>query len=231
MCFRSLCKMHSIHSLGDGKLLVTNDHYIGALISPFLSQVETFAGVPGGGVVYTDIHSLSHTKSLARVPFANGIAMLNPTIVAVATSSKAGVYFYRFDADIPSLRFRKYVRMPSAVDGLSVDSSSRVWASNLDQLKVLMAGHPFAPALVKVAKHRVNCDMEGANEQRKACHCTSPSWIAEWTEEGGMKTLYKDNGEEFCSSSTFARDVRRGFGIATGLYDRGLFVVKERRLD
>jgi arylesterase/paraoxonase len=210
---------NSIHSLGEGKLLVTNDHYIGALISPFLSQVETFAGIPGGSVVYTDIHNPSHTKSLARVPFANGITMLNSTIVAVATSSKAGVYFYRFDADIPSLQFRKYVRIPSGVDNLSVDSSG----------KLLMAGHPFAPALVKLAKYRANCDTEGSDKQKKACYCTSPSWIAEWTEEGGINTLYKDSGEEFCSSSTFARDVGRGFGIVTGLYDRGLLVVKEQR--
>jgi arylesterase/paraoxonase len=208
---------NSIHSLGDGKLLVTNDHYMGALISPLLSQIETFAGIPGGSVVYTDIRNPSHTKSLARVPFANGIAMLNSTTVAVATSSKAGVYFYHFDADTPSLQFRKYVRMPSGVDNLSVDSSG----------KLLMAGHPFAPALVKTAKDRATCDMQGSEEARKACECTSPSWVAEWSEEGGLNTLYKDNGEEFCSSSTFARDVGRGFGVVTGLYDRGLLMVRE----
>jgi arylesterase/paraoxonase len=208
---------NSIHSLGDGKLLVTNDHYIGSLISPFLSQVETFAGIPGGSVVYTDIHKPSHTKVLARVPFANGIVMLNSTTVAVATSSKAGVYFYQFDADTPALKFRKYVRMPSGVDNLSTDSSG----------KLLMAGHPFAPALVNVAKNRANCNMEGSREQKKACHCTAPSWVAEWTEDGGLNTLYKNDGEEFCSSSTFARDVERGFSIVTGLYERGLLVVKE----
>jgi arylesterase/paraoxonase len=207
---------NSIYSLGDGKLLVTNDHYIGSLTSPFLSQVETFAGIPGGSVVYTDIHSPSHTKILARVPFANGIVMLNSTTVAVATSSKAGVYFYQFDAETSALKFRKYVRMPSGVDNLSIDSSG----------KLLMAGHPFAPSLVNVAKDRAHCNMEGSEKQKKACHCTAPSWVADWTEEGGLNTLYKNNGEEFCSSSTFARDVGRGFGIVTGLYERGLLVVK-----
>jgi arylesterase/paraoxonase len=207
---------NSMHSLGNGKLLVTNDHYVGALISPFLSQVETFAGIAGGSVVYTDIHNPSHIKSLAHVPFANGIAMLNSTIVAVATSSKAGVYLYHFDSDKPKLHIRKYVRMPSGVDNLSVDTSG----------KLLMAGHPFAPAFVKTAKDRAKCDVQGSEEAKKACECTSPSWVAEWSEEGGLNTLYKDNGEEFCSSSTFARDIGRGFGIVTGLYNRGLLVVR-----
>jgi arylesterase/paraoxonase len=208
---------NSIHSLGDGKLLVTNDHYMGALISPFLSQVETFAGIPGGSVVYADIHNPSHTKSLARIPFANGIAVLNSTIVAVATSSKAGVNFYQFDADTTSLKFRKYLRAGSSVDNLSIDSSG----------KLLMAGHPFAPALVDVAKSRAKCHIQGSEEEKKACECTSPSWVAEWSEEAGLNTLYKNNGKEFCSSSTFARDVGRGVGIVTGLYDRGLLVVRE----
>jgi arylesterase/paraoxonase len=208
---------NSIHSLGDGKLLVTNDHYIGALISPFLAQIETFAGIPGGSVVYTDIHNPSHTKTLVRVPFANGIAMLNSTTVAVASSAKMGVNFYTFHPDTIDLYFRKFVRAPSSVDNLSVDSSG----------KLLMAGHPFAPALMGVSKARAKCNMHGSEEEKKACECTAPSWVAEWSADEGVKTLYQNNGDEFCSSSTFARDVGRGVGIVTGLYDRGLLVVKE----
>jgi arylesterase/paraoxonase len=207
---------NSIHSLGDGKLLVTNDHYIGARISPFVSRVETFSGIPGGSVVYTDIHNPSHTKSLARVPFANGIAMLNSTTVAVASSSKAGVYFYTFNPDQRSLQFKEYIRTPANADNISVDSAG----------KLLIAGHPFAPALMKVSKARANCDFHGSEEAKKACECGAPSWVAEWSEEGGLRTLYTDSGEEFCSSSTFARDVGRGVGIVSGLYDRGLLIVE-----
>ncbi|KAF1834150.1 hypothetical protein BDW02DRAFT_525959 [Decorospora gaudefroyi] len=208
---------NSIHSLGDGKLLVTNDHYIGSLISPFLSKVETFASIPGGSVVYTDIHNPSHTKTLARLPFANGIAMLNSTTVAVASSSKPGILIYAFNPDERSLRYKKYIRTPSAVDNLSVDSAG----------KLLMAGHPFGLALMKVSQARANCEMNGTEEQKKACECTSPSWVAEWSEEGGLKTLYKDDGEEFCSSTTLVRDVGRGVGFVSGLYERGLLAVKE----
>jgi arylesterase/paraoxonase len=208
---------NSIHSLGDGKLLVTNDHYIGALISPLISQVETFAGIPGGSVVYTDIHNPSHTKTLVRVPFANGIAMLNSSTVAVASSAKMGVNLYTFSPDTINLYFRKYIRAPSSVDNLSVDASG----------KLLMAGHPFAASLMKVSKARAKCNMRGSEEEKKACECTAASFVAEWSESGGLNTLYKNSGEEFCSSSTYARDVGRGVGIVTGLYDRGILVARD----
>ncbi|KAE8824774.1 hypothetical protein CFE70_008849 [Pyrenophora teres f. teres 0-1] len=208
---------NSIHSLGNGKLLVTNDHFIGSLTSPLLSTVETFAGVPSGSVVYTDVRNMSQTKTLARLPFANGITMLNTTTVAVASSSKPGLYFYTFDAGTPSLQFNNFVRAPSGVDNLAVDSTG----------KLTMAGHPFALELVKVSKARANCDMSGSEEAKKACECTAPSWAAEWSGEAGFKTLYKNSGEEFCSSSAFARDVSRGVGFVTGLYDRGILLVRE----
>ena len=208
---------NSIHSLGDGKLLVTNDHYIGSLISPLISQVETFDGIPGGSVVYTDIHNPSHTKTLVRVPFANGIAMLNSTTVAVASSAKMGVNFYTFSPDTIKLHFRKFIRAPSSVDNLSVDASG----------KLLMAGHPFAPGLMKVSKARAKCNIQGSEDEKQACECTAASFVAEWSETGGLKTLYKNSGQEFCSSSTFARDVGRGVGIITGLYDRGILVSKD----
>lgn len=207
---------NSIHSLGNGKLLITNDHYVGAAVSPLLSKIETFSGVPGGSVVYTDIHSPHDTKIVARVPFANGIAMLNSTTVAVASSSKSGVYFYTLNAD-HSLTFQRIIRTPAGADNISVDSNG----------KLLIAGHPFVPGLMKVSKARAICDLNGDEEERKACDCSAPSWVAEWSEEGGLKELYKNSGEEFCSSSTAVRDVNRGVGIISGLYQRGVMVFKE----
>jgi arylesterase/paraoxonase len=207
---------NSIHSLGDGKLLITNDHYIGSLISPLISRVETFSAIPGGSVVYADIHDPSQTKTLVRVPFANGIAMLNSTTVAVASSAKMGVNLYTFSPDTVKLHFRKFIRVPSSIDNLSVDASG----------KLLMAGHPFAPGLMKVSAGRAKCNIQGSEEEKKACECTAASWVAEWSEEGGLNTLYKNNGDEFCSSSTFARDAGRGVGIVTGLYEKGLLVAR-----
>ncbi|CAO2657305.1 Nn.00g034310.m01.CDS01 [Neocucurbitaria sp. VM-36] len=208
---------NSIHSLGSGKLFVTNDHYLRAAISPLLSKIETFAGIPGGDVVYTDVQKPQDTKTLAHIPFANGIAMLNSSTVAVASSSKSGVYFYTLNPDDHSLKFDKLIRTPAGADNLSVDSNG----------KLLIAGHPFAPALMKVSQGRAGCDVEGTEEERAACACTAPSWAAEWSEEEGLKEVYKDGGDEFCSSSTFARDVGRGVGLVSGLYEKGLLVLKE----
>lgn len=208
---------NSIHSLGDGKLLVTNDHYVRAAISPLLSKIETFTGIPGGSIVYTDIRNPADTKTLAHIPFANGIAMLNATTVAVASSAKAGVYLYTLNPDDHTLAFQKSVRTPAGADNLSVDSNG----------KLLIAGHPFAPSLMQVSQGRANCNLEGSEEEKKACECTAPSWAAEWSEKDGLKEIYQDSGEEFCSSSTFARDVGRGVSFISGLYERGILLVKE----
>ena len=208
---------NSIYSLGEGKLLVTNDHYMRAAVSPLRSKIETFTNLPGGSIVYTDIHNPKDTKRLARLGFANGITMIDSTTVAVASSSKAAFFLYTWNPTDRSLTLQKYIRVPASVDNLSADSNG----------KLLLAGHPFAFALMRVAKARGKCNHDGTEEEKKACECTSPSWTAEWTEEKGLRTIYQDSGEEFCSSSTFVRDVKRGVGIVSGLYDRGVLVVKE----
>ncbi|USP82527.1 hypothetical protein yc1106_09801 [Curvularia clavata] len=207
---------NSIHSLGDGKMLITNDHYIGALASRLLSTVETFAGIPGGSVVYVDINNASHTRKLAHLGFANGIAMLDSKTVAVASTSKPAVQLYTFDPDTVVLETTEYIRIPFFVDNLSVDSAG----------KLLMAGHPFAPALMAVSKARAKCNMHGSEKEKKACECTSSSWVAEWDRKEGVKTVYKNDGKEFCSSATFARDARRNVSMISGLYERGLLVAR-----
>ena len=62
---------NSITAVGKGKLFVTNDHGFRAREWPAMSKVETFAGWPGGRVVFLDAGSLEG-KVVARMPFANG---------------------------------------------------------------------------------------------------------------------------------------------------------------
>ena len=107
---------------------------------------------------------------------------------------------------------KSVVRMPAAVDNLSEDGEGGL----------LMAGHPFAPALMAVAKGRKGCVL-GTEE---ACGCTAGSWAAAWSEQGGLREVYRDGGREFCSSSTIARDSERGVGIISGLYERGILVFR-----
>jgi len=206
---------NSIHSLGGGKLYVTNDHMFRAAVSPLLAKIETFSGLSGGTVVYTDINEPSATKIVARVAFANGIAMLNSTTLAVASSTKPGIYLYEPQPDY-TLRPLTWFRTPVAVDNISVDSSGTL----------LMAGHPTVFALMKVSKGRPRCNLQSQDEaDRKACECTAPSWVAKWTEGAGVTTLFM--GNDFCSSTMLVRDVTRGISFVSGLYERGVMVVRE----
>ena len=86
-----------------------------------------------------------------------------------------------------SLALRKVVRTPAAVDNLSTESDG----------KLLLAGHSFALGLMRVSQGRAEC----VGDESEACKCGAPSWAAEWSEEGGLVELYKDDGSEFCSSS------------------------------
>ena len=203
---------NSIVALGDGKIFFTNDHYFRARDFLLLSKVETFSGLPGGSVVFLDTNNPDSAKTLTQVPFANGIAMLNATTLVVGSSSKAGLYFFEITPEY-GLISKGYIRTPSSVDNVSVDGNG----------VVQMAGHVFAPALVAIAKNRHLCNAKSEKEEeRRACDCGAPSWAAEWTEEKGLKELYK--GYEICGSTTAVRDVKRGVGMITMLYDKGIMV-------
>lgn len=206
---------NALHSLGNGKFYTTNDHYFPARLSPLLSKIETYSGAPGGSVVYIDTEISSPSPSptakiVARLPFANGVARLNSTTLVVASSSKPGIYFYSITPDF-GLIPKGYIRVNAAVDNLSVDGNG----------VLLMAGHLYPPALTRVAAARASCDVDGGDEVER-CACDSPSWVAEWTEEGGVRELYK--GNHIGGSSTAVRDVGKGVGIVSGLYDKGVMV-------
>jgi arylesterase/paraoxonase len=203
---------NAMHILGDGKMYITNDHYITASVSPLLNKIETFSSVPGGSVVFVDMDSPEKSKIVARLGFANGLAKINHTTLAVASTSAPGIVFFDIRADYDLVRTR-IVRTPAAVDNLSIDGNGHV----------LAAGHPFAPRLMGVSQRRPGC-VEGGEE---ACRCDSPSWVGEWSEEEGLKTLLADGGETVCSSSTAVRDVKRGVGMVSMLYGRGIVVFKE----
>ncbi|KAH4234913.1 hypothetical protein HBI06_058030 [Parastagonospora nodorum] len=207
---------NSMEILDSGNLLVTNDHYLRAAVSPALSKIETFSGIPGGTIVSISPSSPETAKILARVSFANGIAKLNETTIVVASSAKPGLYIYHL-TPTGDFELAKFVRTPSGPDNLSVDAHG----------KVLIAGHPYVPTLMQVAEGRWKCDEDGTEEERRACGCWAGSWVGEWSEEEGMRTLLKAGGGEVCSSSSAVRDVGRGIGMVSMLYGRGLVVFRE----
>lgn len=214
-----LAAPNSIAAINGHELFVTNDHYFMAKDNPKLALLETYLGVPGGSVVHVDLRSILEPKvsSLARVPFANGLVELNSSALAVASSSMNSVYIYgverQSDGGAPNLTKRETIRVPFHADNLSVDGNG----------KLLIAGHPHGPTLEKIARSSARCNSPGS-PNTQGCE-TGLSWVAEWSEAGGLRNLYVGDG--FGTSSTAVRDVGRKVGFATGLYGRGLLTWDE----
>lgn len=147
-----------------------------------------------------------------------------------------------------TLTYASRIRTTFAPDNLSVahSSSSSSSSGKTEAEKLLIAGHAHAPTLSRYVATRHVCHNEDPAVREKAdpemqayCERTetgivsnggsggeaAPSWVSEWSEEHGLKTLYV--GMEYPSSATAAWDAGRGVGIIAGLSARGLFVWKE----
>lgn len=207
---------NSVAAINETAFFVTNDHLFDAQTSPILSKLETYAGFPGGSVVYVrhGQDGKKHVaKALASVPFANGVALLNASTLAVASLTTASVRLFEISNDpaddMPQLTPVSIIAVPFLPDNLSVDS----------QGKLLIAGHPHAPSTEEVGKGNAACHGHGITKA-EACQLPKLSWVAEWSEEEGVKTLY--SGSEFGTSTTAVRDPERGIGFVVGLYESGL---------
>lgn len=207
------------------EFFVSNDHYFLMAKGRFLSQVETYLGLPLGTVVHVDISDPTTAKAnvVARIPFSNGVEMINETTLAVASTSTAQVRFYHIieaqtSGSRPTLEYRSAIRVPFSVDNLSITSDGRL----------LMTGHPHVPSLVKFAGTRWICNdpvelAKADDSMRSYCRTgQAPSWVSEWTETGGIKHLY--SGTDFPSSTTAAYDSVHKVGIVSSLYGRGVLV-------
>lgn len=216
---------------------VTNNNHFLAAKNPVLNQLEIYLGLPLGSVVHVDISPVLEDASaspianvVARVPFANGIELLNNSKTAVvASSSKARLYFF----DISEQPKKDSLSSPVAFT-----SSSQVhcdfFPDNLAVSKdggLMIAGHPHTPTLGKFAatRHICNTPEELAKADpamQETCRTlAAPSWAARWTQERGIENLYADL--EYPSSATAVRDSDRGTGIISGLYAKGILVWKE----
>ncbi len=211
---------NSIAQISDHELYVTNDHYFRANDSYAFSKIESYGGLPGGSVTYVNLET-GEQKRVARVPFANGIAFLNDTTLAVASTSAPGVYFYSVDKKTKELQLIRNLRTLFAVDNLSVDTNGRL----------LIAGHPDPLSLEHVAKtnhkfHFENYVADNLKESAKNPRPRAPSWVAEWNElTGELKDIYI--GKQYGCSTAAVRDVKRGVTLVVGLYERGVFVARE----
>ncbi|KAG6035010.1 hypothetical protein E4U41_006276 [Claviceps citrina] len=220
---------NSIAIINANELYVTNDHYFVAKKSKkskVLSKMETLLALPLGSVVHVKLReeknslAAASVRIVARAAFANGIDILNRTTVAVAACSQGSIHLYEIQKDA-SLAFKTSFRVPFLPDNLSVHGG-----------KLYIAGHPHFPSLVKFTQTRHVCNepakLEKASEDiKRYCETgeAAPSWVAEWDEEEGLRSLYA--GTEYPTSATAAKDPGRGVGIISGLYAKGILVWRD----
>ncbi|KAF2756511.1 hypothetical protein EJ05DRAFT_502018 [Pseudovirgaria hyperparasitica] len=189
----------------DHETYITNCQYFGHENHHVLQTIETLVGLPLGGVFYVNF-ATNEVRSVARVPFANGVVLLNSTHVAVASTTKTGIYFYERNSTTNELSHKRTVRTKHFVDNLSVDDSGAL----------ILAGHPHLPSL----EQKVAC--AARRDDPECLDVKAGSWIQEWTEQEGLKDLYV--GHEFESACTAVRDKAFGRGFAVGLYGEGILL-------
>ncbi|KAK8074225.1 hypothetical protein PG994_005124 [Apiospora phragmitis] len=222
---------NSILLVNSREFYVSNDHHFLAKEHLLLSKMETYLGFPIGTLVHVDMSPMLEDPTaavdaevVARLPFPNGIELVNETTLAVASSNSASLRLYDVTpppADSarrhPTLRSSSSIRLPFMPDNLSKSSDGAI----------IIAGHPHAPSLSTFAatRHICNSPEERAKAEpslQEFCDKgKAGSWVSQW-KQAGVEHLYV--GTDYPTSCTAIRDLGRNTGIISGLYARGLLV-------
>jgi arylesterase/paraoxonase len=223
---------NSVTPISEHEIFVTNDHRWEIKDHKEMAKLETYLAYPGGSVVYMNTLT-NYTEKLTTLPFANGVAILNKTTLAVASTTTPAINIYNINTtknNTKALTHRQKISVSFWVDNLKASSSG----------KLLIAGHPWPPALQKIAhtNHQYSfgetLGMGGGwvggglpdNGLPVEERFRAPSWVAEWdgNAKGKLRDIYV--GMEYGTSTSFAKDEGRGVGIVVGLYERGVLVGK-----
>ncbi|KAH7141079.1 hypothetical protein EDB81DRAFT_799378 [Dactylonectria macrodidyma] len=211
---------NAIAVINSNEFYVTNAQRWTKGQSKVLNLLETYLSTATGTVVHVNIKNPQPEANIvAYLPFANGIELLNDSTVAVSASSRATVQFFnKPSATIFEPGFQ--LRLPFLPDNLSKSGG-----------KLFIAGHPHLPSLAKFTHTRYICndadELAGATADVKEFCATGlgASWVAEWSEGGGLKHLYV--GTDYPTSATAAKDADKGVGIVSGLYAKGILVWRD----
>ncbi|KAF4472926.1 Six-bladed beta-propeller [Fusarium albosuccineum] len=213
---------NAIALINSKEFYVSNAHAFPATRNKILNLLETYLSPPTGTVVHVSLEdSEPQAQVVAKVPFANGIHILNSTTIAVSATSRASVWFFNTETKT-SWKQTSTLRLPFLPDNLSESDG-----------KLLITGHPFVPLVTKFAHTSHICndpkELERADQSMKDYCATrvATSQVSEWSEAEGLKHLYI--GTEYPTSCTAVRDAKRGVGIVTGLYANGILVWKDSK--
>ncbi|KAI1264848.1 putative paraoxonase [Xylariaceae sp. FL1019] len=212
---------NSITLINDHELMVTNNNYFLIRDNWLLNRIETYLALPLGSVVHVDFAALlknpdasADAKVITRLPFANGIEMINETAFAVASSTLGSVHTF----DLATSKELSRFKVPFHPDNLSLSKDGALF----------VAGHPHMPTLVAFTESRHICNdpielSKADAKTQEACKTLSaPSWAVKWTEAGGVEHLYAST--EYPSSATVVFDATSGKGMIAGLYAKGILV-------
>lgn len=205
---------NSVQPVSDHEIYVSNDHHYEVRDHPILSKLENFAHIAKGNVLYINLKT-NETKIAAEFSFPNGIAQLNKTHLAIATTTGLAVNIFEIQPD-HSLNKTLHIQADFWVDNLRVDSAGTL----------LLTGHPHALIFEVVVKnqHKYNLDAGRLDGLDPSTRPRTGSWVAEWdgNAEGKIKNLFIDDGSEYGTSTTTVRDTGRGVGFVVGLYEKGI---------
>lgn len=231
---------NSLHALNASSFLATNDHFFRVRDRFVAQKLETYAALPGGNVVQVTLPAAlppadAETGEIALaaadvsvrtvangIPFANGIALLNASTLAVASTGARSVRLYGLatapESGAVAAELQAEVRAPAMLDRrLGEDASEQ---------------EELADAQRKRTVEVVLSEEERSGLERcvKTYDATPPSWVGELVvgEDGEFAWRELLVGHQgYGASSGVARDTKEGIVLVSGLYESGIFVGKE----
>jgi hypothetical protein len=240
---------NSVAITGKDEFYVTNDHYFTRrLPSPFghiLPMVESVLALPGGWVSHITLTSAGtvednlDTSAVQKssvvaplIPFANGVS-LSPDgrTLAVASSSTSRVYFFSRDPTTNALTPTESVTLNFAPDNVAFSD-----AGSDGRNRVVVAGHPSFPSLIKRAEKKADSAPSWVVEvtlpppvnssEHASTHHVVTDDVNELPPGYSLRTLLQTDGPAFGTCSTGLVDERTGTMYFVGLYETGLLVCK-----
>ncbi|KAF4308393.1 Glycoside hydrolase family 16 [Botryosphaeria dothidea] len=191
---------NSLHALNASSFLATNDHFFRVRDRFVAQKLETYAALPGGNVVQVTLPPAlppadAETGEIALaaadvgvrtvangIPFANGIALLNASTLAVASTGARSVRLYDLttapESGAVATELRAEVRAPAMLDNVFVDARGRL----------LAAGHPRPGALTATVAVRAECVRLRARAAAAA--------VAQHGEDEGVDTRLGEDASE-----------------------------------